>query len=159
MELEVVNALATYGSPIRPMVPVKLVQIPLDKLKVARKGSIYLVKLDVSEMTAEKAAQALEALAKGLREEFGATLLYGKATKNEIYLQVAGSPFSWLALLAWLPTILGLLGIALFMVSVWQVIASVPSWIWATLVISAALILFGPAIGELVLRAVEGERR
>jgi hypothetical protein len=70
-----------------------------------------------------------------------------------------GSPFSWLALLAWLPTILGLLGIILFGVSVWQAVAAIPSWVWAMLIISGVLILVGPAIGEFILKEVEKARK
>lgn len=156
---EGLRVLAVYGRPLQPRAPVKFVQVPLEGLRVARRGSIYLIKLDVAGMRAEVAPTVLEALAKGMREEFGATVIYGAATGDAIYLQVAGSPFSWPALLSWLPALLSLFGIALLLVSVWQVVASVPSWVWATLVTAGALILFGPAIGELILSAVEGARR
>ncbi|MEM2163691.1 MAG: hypothetical protein QXR62_04625 [Candidatus Bathyarchaeia archaeon] len=153
--MESLNAIALYGQPIHPIFPMKFVPIPPERLKIAPKGTIYMLKLNVSDLTNEKAAEALNTLAKDLKEKFGITLLYGKATKNEIHLQIKGSPFNWLALLAWLPTILGLLGITLFAVSIWQAIAAIPSWVWATLAISVALILFGPPIGELILQQIE----
>jgi len=157
-ELEV-QPLAVLGAPPQPRVPIRFEKVPLHELKVGRKGAVYLIKLDVSELTKEKAAKALEELKKGLEERFGIRLLYGATTKNEVWLVIRGSPFSWLALLAWLPFILGLLGIVLFGVSVWQAIASIPPWVWATLIIGGALLIFGPAIGEWVLELAERPRR
>ncbi len=155
LEVEEIRTLALYGEPLKIATWKRL---PIESLKVARKGTFYMLELDVSDLTPEKAAEAINALAKGLKENFNAQLIYATATKNKIYLQIRGSPFSWLALLAWLPTILGILGIILFGVSVWQAITSVPSWVWATLIIGGALILIGPTIGEWILSMVEKAR-
>jgi hypothetical protein len=46
--------------------------------------------------------------------------------------------------------ILTLVGIAIMFTSVWQVISTVPSWIWALLVIGAAMVFLAPAIGRAV---------
>jgi len=159
VKLEAVQPLAFYGTPMQPKIPVRFVKIPLHQLGVSRRGAVYMLKLDVSDMTREKAKEALEQLVKGLDEKFHAKTVYAAAYKNEIYLQVRGSPFAWAAVLAWLPVILAAIGVILFGVAVWQIIAPVPTWVWATLVIGGALVLFGPAIGEWILAEVEKARR
>jgi len=153
--LETQQTLALYGKPLQ-LVAWK--PIPIESLKVAPRDSIYTLELDVSDLTPEKAVEALNTLAKELKEKFNIQLIYGRASKNKIHLQIKGSPFSWLALLMWLPTILGLLGIILFGISVWQAITAIPSWVWATLIIGGALVLFGPAIGEWIIGQVEKAR-
>ncbi len=156
-KIEAVSPLAFYGEP--PKLPLNWTPLRMENLAVGRKGSIYLLKLDVSTLTQEKALQALNTLTAEMENKFGIKTIYGRADSNAIYLIIRGSPFSWLALLAWLPVILGLLGIILFGVSVWQAITAIPSWVWATLIIGGALILFGPAIGEFILGQVEKARR
>jgi hypothetical protein len=150
---ESVNALALIGQP--PKIALNWVQVPIQNLKVASKGSVYHLKLDVSTLTQDKAVEALNRLTSEMKSKFGIKTIYGKAEPNTIHLIIMGSPFSWLALLAWLPTILGLIGIILFGVSVWQAIAAIPSWVWACLVIGGALIILGPPLGERILKQVE----
>jgi hypothetical protein len=147
------TTLALIGQP--PKIALNWVQVPIQNLKVASKGSVYHLKLDVSTLTQDKAVEALNRLTSEMKLKFGIKTIYGKAEPNTIHLIIMGSPFSWLALLAWLPTILGLIGIILFGVSVWQAIAAIPSWVWACLVIGGALIILGPPLGEWILKQVE----
>jgi hypothetical protein len=42
------------------------------------------------------------------------------------------------------------IGIAIMFTTVWQVISTVPSWIWAFLVIGAAMVFLAPAIGRAI---------
>ena len=147
---------AYFGSPIELRFPVRKVAVSLEKLKVGRKGKIYEVEITVSPaMSAEKAREALQTLICGLAEEFHIKTIAATATENVIRLQIMGSPFSWATLLAWLPTILALIGLTMVGISVWNVIVSVPSWIWALLVIGTATFLIGPIIGEWILAEYE----
>jgi hypothetical protein len=156
--LELEETLAFYGQPPQPKIPIKYEPIPLANLKVAPKGSMYLIQLDVSPLTQDKAVEALNKLTAEMKTKFGIQTIYGKATKDKIYLLIKGSPFSWLALLAWLPVILALIGIILFGISIWQAITAIPSWVYATLIIGAALIIVGPTIGDWILKQVEKAR-
>jgi hypothetical protein len=150
---ESVNVLALVGQP--PRMPLNWAPVPMQNLRVAPKGSAYYLKLDVSTLTQDKAVEALNGLTSEMRSKFGIKTIYGKAEPNAIHLIIMGSPFAWLALLAWLPTILGLLGIILFGVSVWQAVAAIPSWVWAWLAIGGALIILGPPLGEWILKQAE----
>lgn len=151
--------LALYGSPLEAGRPAFWIQVPTGSLRTARRGSVYMLQLDVSPLTREKADEAVRRLAEGLREKFNAELLYARAESNRLSLQIRGSPFSWLALFAWLPAILGLLGITIFGISVWQMVTSIPTWVWATMAIGAALIVLGPSIGEWILSSMERMRK
>jgi hypothetical protein len=154
-----IKTLAILGAPPSPMIPMTFKPVEISQLVVARKGDIFLLKLDVDRLDENKAKRALETLSKEMARNFGIRTIFARATENEIHLMIMGSPFAWAALLLWLPTILGLLGIVLFAISVWEAIVSVPSWVWALLIISGGLILFGPIIGEWIIGQVERARR
>jgi len=85
---------------------------------------------------------------------FDLKVLYINIEGDTITMQLSGSPFLWMSLLLFLPTILGALGVIVVLISVYLMFAAVPSWIWATLIIGGILILAGPWIGELVLGGV-----
>lgn len=53
-------------------------------------------------------------------------------------------------LLAWLPIILTLIGITAVAVSVWDIIAAVPIWVWVLLGTGVTLLLFGPALSRMI---------
>lgn len=76
-------------------------------------------------------------------------ILWIEADNQNIRMQISGSPFLWTALIPWLPSILGLLGITLAFISIWNLITSIPTWIWALLAVSVGLIIFAPAIGKM----------
>jgi type IV secretory pathway VirB2 component (pilin) len=52
-------------------------------------------------------------------------------------------------LLAWLPAILTLVGIAVVGISVWEIIGTIPWYIWAILATGVALLFFAPTISSL----------
>jgi hypothetical protein len=143
---------AVAGSEPRPPYPVELVAVDPGVRPLAK--GLYVVRMSVRGLTRENAVQALERVREAL-ERVGGKLVYAAADSCSIKAVIHGSPFSWWALLGLLPTLLLLAGVILLGVTIWQVIASVPSWVWATIVIGAGLLLFGPAIGELIVGAVE----
>lgn len=149
------EVLATCGRPIAPLVPVALLRLSPVELTVGRRGAVYLLEVDVSEMSKEQAESAVRLLKSRIEGEVGAHVLYSVATRDKIYVMVKGSPFSWAMLLALLPMILMLVGVTVLGVSIWQIIASIPSWVWATLLMGLGLVIFGPPIGELIVRSVE----
>ena len=146
------GAVATLGAPLQFKHPVKRVKLDVSKLSVAPKGTLYDIVIRTSKMTPEQAKQALENLILGMREQFGIETYYATASEDTILLEIKGSPFAWTTLLMWLPAILGLIGIAVLLISVWQIFASIPSWVWPVLIIGVGLVLLGPKIGELIIK-------
>lgn len=53
------------------------------------------------------------------------------------------------AILAWLPSILTLIGIAVAGISIWNIIGAIPWWGWALLGTGIILLIFGPSIAKL----------
>jgi hypothetical protein len=149
------TAIVTYGAPIPSKIVASKIPIPLQKLTVGRKGAIYELRLNVSTLDNEKAQQALQHLINGMRLKFGIRTIYATATPNTITLQIMGSPFTWALLLVWLPSILGLLGILLFAIAVWEVLTTIPSWLWALLLFSGILMFLGPTIGEWITKQIK----
>jgi hypothetical protein len=72
-----INALALIGQP--PKMPLNWAPIPMQNLKVAPKGSVYYLKLDVSTLTQDKAVEALNKLTSEMQSKFGIKTIYGKA--------------------------------------------------------------------------------
>jgi hypothetical protein len=153
--------IVTYGTQPSFTASTMKIPIPIDKLQTmtAPKGAIYEIKLSTSQLTPEKASEAIEKLRTEMKEKFGIDLIYAEATENSINLIIRGSPFTWAALLAYLPTILFIIGIILLGVSVWQITTAIPPWVWFLLITGAALFLFGPAIGNLILQSIEKTRK
>jgi hypothetical protein len=147
-----VTILAAYGSPPSPKVPLTGKQIPLESLVVGTKGSIYDIRLDVQGLTEKNAVATLDMLQRELLDRFGIEIVYGTVVENGINLIIKGSPFAWAVLLAALPLILGALGLSMVGLSVWQIFANVPGWVWWTFGIGAGLFLFGPRIGNWIAR-------
>ena len=146
------STVATLGEPARFPYPVKRVELDVSKLSIAPKGAMYDILISTSRMTPEQARQALETLVQRMHEEFGIETFYATASEDTILLEIKGSPFAWTALLMWLPSILALIGIAVIGISVWQIFASIPGWVWPVLIIGVGLIFFGPAIGEFIIK-------
>jgi hypothetical protein len=157
---EKMNILATYGTPLKLTPTTRKIPLPLEKLytMTAPKGALYEIKLTTSPLTPDKATEAIEKLKTEMQTRFGINLIYASATENSINLTIQGSPFTWAALIAFLPTILLGIGIILLAISAWQITTAIPSWVWFLLITGGVLIFFGPAIGETILKQIEKAR-
>jgi hypothetical protein len=130
----------------------KYVKVDLETMAEAEKGKEYLVIVKTSPIPVEKAGELAEKLKTGLREEFNAKVLYMSIKDDEIAMYIMGSPFAWAALIAWLPAILGLFGIAMIGIGIWNAIASIPSWVYATLISGIFILYMSPYIVKLVTK-------
>lgn len=52
------------------------------------------------------------------------------------------------AILALLPQILLLAGVAIVLLSIWNIISAVPTWAWALLAVGVIFLIFGPGIAK-----------
>ena len=111
------------------------------------RGRVYHLHIKTQGITDERAAALT--LATQLDVKFKAKVTWIRVADGTIDLQLIGSPFAWAALIAALPAILGLLGIVMILVSLYTVLASIPSWAWATLATGVALLLLGPTIATM----------
>jgi hypothetical protein len=89
-------------------------------------------------------------LKNGLMEKFNVKTHYIAVKDDEITMYITGSPFAWSLLIAWLPAILGLFGIAMLGIGIWNAVASVPSWVYATLIGGIFILYMSPYIVKMV---------
>ena len=108
------------------------------------KGKYYELHIDTDGIPDPR--KAVETLIAGLRAQ-GVETVWASADAKSIRLQIAGSPMSWPVVLSLLPSILGVLGIAVILISVYLVTAAVPSWVWGLLIVGILLITILPKPG------------
>lgn len=126
-------------------------EIPKETLTDSVPGKFYALSIDCSGTTSDDTAvQLAKALTKGLWEKFRAKVAYLAITPNRIDIQLEGSPFAWAALIAFLPSILTLFGIALIGIAVYTVFAAIPSWAWGVLAIGVIFIFAAPVAAKWV---------
>lgn len=156
-EVEGVKILAmiTTAEPVPENI--RWVEIPLERLHVGRPG-LWLVRVKTSKLTPEKAGVAVARLVEELRK-LGVRPISVMATEDTIDVLFKGSPFPWLAILVAIANLLPLIGITILAISVYQGVASIPSWVWGLTVVGLGLTLFGPAIGDMILSAIYETRR
>ena len=130
------------------LIGTRLVEMSKEVLTDSVPGKVYHLTIETKGIANEE--EVARVLIAKLYEKFRAKVIWIRIDGGIIDLQFIGSPFPWLALLAWLPTILAMLGIVMILVSVYSVIAAIPGWAWALLAVGVAMILFGPKIGEAV---------
>ena len=130
------------------LIGTRLVEMSKEVLTDSVPGKVYHLTIETKGIANEE--EVAKTLVTELYNKFKAQVIWIRIENGVIDLQTIGSPFAWLALLAWLPTILAMLGIVMILVSIYSVIAAIPSWAWALLAVGVAVILFGPKIGEAV---------
>jgi len=135
----------------------KTAPIPKEMLTESVIGSHYEIRMKTSPIqnrqeTARRLVEQLEKRVHGLKVN------WINVEYDEITMQITGSPFAWSTVLLLLPEILGLLGIALIVVGVYLIFAQVPGWVIGIIVVGAALLFVGPAIGSLAEESLKTMR-
>jgi hypothetical protein len=130
----------------------KYVKVDLETMGEAEKGQEFLVVVKTTTIPAERASELAMQLKNGLMEKFNAKTHYIAVKDDEITMYITGSPFAWSLLIAWLPAILGLFGIAMLGIGIWNAVASVPSWVYATLIGGIFILYMSPYIVKMVSR-------
>jgi len=135
------------------LVGTKLVEMPKEVLTDSVPGKVYHLTIETKGIANEE--EVAKTFVVELYNKFKAQVIWIRIEDGVIDLQLIGSPFAWLALLAWLPTILAMLGIVMVLVSIYSVISAIPGWAWALLAVGVAIILFGPKIAGAVTSGLE----
>jgi len=133
-------------------------EIPSDMLTDSVEGQIYELHIATSRVTnPEEVARVL--LEKLPAKFHGLKIRYLEIGENNIVTQIeeTGSPFAWAALLAFLPEILQLVGIAVFAVYIMLAVAFAPAWVGVVGVLGVGVAVAGFLIG--VSRTGEIQRR
>ena len=130
------------------LIGTRLVEMSKEVLTDSVPGKVYHLTIETKGIANEE--EVARVLIAKLYEKFRAKVVWIRIADGIIDLQFFGSPFAWLALLAWLPTILAMLGIVMILVSIYSVIAAIPSWAWALMAVGVVVILFGPKVAETV---------
>lgn len=131
----------------------RLVQMPKEVLTTSVPGKVYHLTIKTKGVSNEK--EVAKTLIAGLYEKFKAKVIWMRIKDDIIDIQLIGSPFAWLALLAWLPAILTALGIVMILISVYSVVSAIPGWAWALLAVGVGIIFFGPKVAESVTGGYE----
>jgi len=108
------------------------------------KGKFYELHIDTDGIPDPR--RAVDTLIAGLRAQ-GVETVWASADAKSIRLQIAGSPMSWPVVLSLLPSILGVLGIAVILISVYLIVSGVPGWFWGLLVVGFILYKILPKPG------------
>jgi len=135
----------------------RLVEMPKEVLTDSVPGKVYHLTIKTKGITNEE--EVAKTLVSELYSKFKAQVIWIRIESDTIELQLIGSPFAWLALLAWLPTILAILGIVMVLASVYSVISAIPGWAWALLAVGVVMILFGPKVGEAISAGLKAEKK
>jgi len=135
------------------MMGTQAVQIPKEVLTESVIGQIYELQIKTQGVTDPRAAAV--ALSKGLRERFGAELLYFEVDGDIITIQIEGSPFAWAALLVFLPEILVVVGVVILFILVYLITSAIPSWKYGLIAVALVLIFIGPgAVSKVAMMKV-----
>ena len=132
----------------------KYVKVDFEAMREAKKGEEFLIIVEATPIPAERACELAQAIKANLKEKFNIELHYIAIKENEIIMYISGSPFTWAALIAWLPILLGLFGIIMIGIGVWQAFASVPSWVYATIIAGILILYVSPHVARML-----GEKR
>ena len=132
----------TYA--VGKMIGDQVIYMPKDMLTESVIGQIYELQIKTRGVPSPEVVAAV--LFKKLKEKFGASLLYFEVDDDILTIQIEGSPFSWAALLVFLPEILVGLGIMVLFIMVYLVTSAIPSWQYAVGAVALTLIFLGPGM-------------
>jgi len=130
------------------LVGTRLVEAPREVLTESVPGKAYHITIETKGVIDEQ--QVVDTLTTELYTRFKAKVIWMRIADDIIDIQLIGSPFVWGALLAFLPTILAMLGIVVVLISLYSVLAAIPGWAWGLLVVGVGMILLGPKLAESV---------
>jgi hypothetical protein len=122
--------------------------LPQETLTESVKGKCYHIHMETQGIRPEDEVKVAKRLVDELYAKFKADVVWIRIENGIIDMQLYGSPFVWALLIAFLPTLLVLLGIVLLFASIWSVISNIPSWAWALLAVGVGMIFFAPVIGK-----------
>lgn len=126
----------------------------VDAKGMATPGQEYMLVMETDGVPSRR--RAYDVLKRELKDEFGIDVKAIEVKNGTMYATIIGSlPFTWTALIAFLPHILRGIGIIVTAVGVLLAYSEVPIWVWVTILAGVGLTIFS----ESMLKIVFGEKR
>lgn len=135
----------------------RLLEIPRVVLTESVPDKVYQLRIETKGIVNEK--EVGKAIVTELHNKFRARVIWIRIENGVINLQLIGSPFAWVVLLAFLPTMLAIFGIVVVLISLYSVLAAIPGWAWGLLAVGIGLILFGPTVVKAVTAGYEAKEK
>lgn len=127
--------------------PLKLQKVQLDPAKDQPiPGCYYEIQVVTDRGVPENQIQTLITQIVNGFEQRGLTVQSVEVNDNQTAIQFRGSPFEWIEILSFLPLIFTLLGLAVLLLAIFNLITSIPTWVWGAIVIGSILIFAEPWI-------------
>lgn len=127
--------------------------IPRAMLTESVPGQIY--ELEVRTEVIDNPELVIDALQSELPKEFkDLKVKWIRIDGSVVKMQIVGSPFAWSLLLAFIPSILTVVGVIVTLISVFLIWTTVPGWVTGLAVLGLVLTAFGGKIGEIILREI-----
>lgn len=124
----------------------RLVQLDKSVLTDSVPDKVYHISIDTKG--AYWVDDMVERLVAELYDKFKAKVIWIRIENNVIDMQLVGSPFAWVALIAFLPALLSIFGIVAVLISIYSVLSAIPGWAWGLAAVGVGLILIGPTLGK-----------
>ena len=116
-------------------------------------GQPYQADIEVKEAIINP-AEVADFILNKIAEEHPEIQVTGiQASSSGVQVQFTTTPLKTLSastLIAWLPGILALLGLTVVLITVFDLMSRIPSYIWGLLIIGGILVLWGPQIGKML---------
>ena len=131
-----------------------LLPIPKEMLTETVPGAIYELHIKCDKPP-EDPEQAINVILTELPKKVPVKIHYIEVEGDTIKIQLEGSPLDWSIILAAIPLILGLIGLTILFIAIYEIFASIPGWVIGLLIVGFILLWFLPGIGDLIRGFIE----
>lgn len=128
----------------------KTVYMPRALLTDSVPGQQYELQIKTQSIPTDKQRTVAELLAEKLSEKFMAKVNYIEVGDNWVVVQLEGSPFAWVLLLAFIPQILAAVGVIVTVIAVFLIFGAAPMWQILMLLLGVGLVITSSFIGKKV---------
>ena len=107
------------------------------------KGKFYELHINTDGIPDPRSA--VNTLIDGLRNH-GVETVWASADARRIWIQIAGSPMAWAALISLIPAILSVVGVAVTLVAIYMIFTGIPGWAWGLLAVGLLFLTVVPTL-------------
>jgi hypothetical protein len=123
----------------------KTIPIPKEMLTETVPGATYQIEITTNGIP--DPAQAIETITTEFQKKFPTVKIKWIGIKdNTIQIQIEGSPVAWSTIIAYLPLILSLIGVAALIIAIYLLVSAAPGYVWGLLFVGLVLLFVVPNI-------------